>query len=129
MTFGKIFNKLRIEKGLTQQELADDFNKIYGHTFSKSSISQYENGKRIPETRALKDFASYFDVSIDYLLGISENRNHTVISIKNNSYGNILEYSRNFFMDCDINRHKKDVLFRQISELYFKSLEIKKDEF
>ena len=35
MNFGQRFKKLRLEKGLTQQGLAEDFNKIYGHTFSK----------------------------------------------------------------------------------------------
>lgn len=127
MILGEQFKKLRIEKGLTQQELADDFNKIYGHTFSKSSISQYENGKRTPETRALKDFASYFDVSIDYLLGISENRNNTIIPIKDNSYENILEDTNSFFMDSNKSRYDKDILFKQISAFYFESLNIKNE--
>ena len=78
MTFGERFKELRLEKGLTQQGLAEDFNKIYGHTFSKPSISQYENGKRTPENEALKNFASYFNVSIDYLLGVSDIRNNDV---------------------------------------------------
>ena len=124
MIFGEKFKKLRIEKGLTQQELADDFNKIYGYTFSKSSISQYEKGKRIPETKALKDFASYFNVSIDYLLGVSENRNNTVNLIKKISYKSILEDVNSFFMDINKSRYDKNFLFKQISELYFKSLNI-----
>ena len=74
MTFGQRFKELRLEKGLTQQGLAEDFNKIYGHTFSKPSISQYENGKRTPENEALKNFASYFNVSIEYLLGDEKDR-------------------------------------------------------
>ena len=78
MNFGQRFKKLRLEKGLTQQGLAEDFNKIYGHTFSKSSISQYENGKRTPENEALKNFALYFNVSIDYLLCIDDIRYNNI---------------------------------------------------
>lgn len=70
MTFEERFRKLRLERNLMQQELADDFNKIYRYNFTKSSISQYENDKRKPEVDALKDFALYFNISIDYLIGV-----------------------------------------------------------
>lgn len=90
MTFGERFKQLRLEKGLKQQELIEEFNKAYGYNFSKSSISQYENNKKKPEINALISFASYFDVSIDFLLGISENKNHTIIPIKDNQYEIVL---------------------------------------
>ena len=59
MTFGERFKELRLEKGLTQQGLAEDFNKIYGHTFSKPSISQYENGKRTISADLLKNICIF----------------------------------------------------------------------
>ncbi|APR02164.1 helix-turn-helix family protein [Clostridium botulinum] len=74
-TFGKRFKMLRLEKGLNQQELIDDFNKKYHYGFTKSAVSQYENDKRIPEIGALNAFANYFNVSIDFLLGKSDIRN------------------------------------------------------
>ncbi|NFB55950.1 XRE family transcriptional regulator [Clostridium botulinum] len=74
-TFGKRFKMLRLEKGLNQQELIDDFNKKYHYGFTKSAVSQYENDKRIPEIGALDAFANYFNVSIDFLLGKSAIRN------------------------------------------------------
>lgn len=70
--FAKRFKELREEKGLTQSELLKIFNESFNHSFGKSSISMYENGKRIPEIVALADFADFFDVSIDYLLGKSD---------------------------------------------------------
>lgn len=66
--FGDRFKKLRLEKGLTQEQLADEFNKIYGYSFSKSTISQYEKNKRTPEMTAIKRYVEYFNTSIDYLL-------------------------------------------------------------
>lgn len=68
-TFGDRFKALRNEKGLKQEELVTDFNNKYHYSFTRSAISQYENDKRIPEIDALKNFAKYFNVSVDYLLG------------------------------------------------------------
>lgn len=67
-TFGERFKTLRLLKNYTQEGLVQDFNKQYHYTLTKSAISQYENGKRIPEVNVLIDFAAYFKVSIDYLL-------------------------------------------------------------
>lgn len=73
--FAKRFKQLRHEKDLTQEALLADFNKKFHRSYRATAISQYENGKRIPEIDALKDFAAYFGVSVSYLLGDSEIRN------------------------------------------------------
>ncbi len=62
-TFGQRFKELRKNKGLTQETLAKNFY------LNKSSISRYEQNKQLPEMDLLKKFADFFDVSIDYLLG------------------------------------------------------------
>lgn len=67
-SFGKRFKSIRLSLGLTQDELINDFNKRYGYSFSKATISLYENNKRIPEMNTLKKLAQYFSVSLDYLL-------------------------------------------------------------
>jgi len=122
MTFGERFKELRLEKGLTQQELAEDFNKIYGHTFSKPSISQYENGKRTPENQALKNFASYFNVSIDYLLGVSDIKNNNINPEKKDLQNDFLTEINKFFSDKNIDRNEKDKLFKELSKMYFDSI-------
>lgn len=67
--FGETLKRLRIERGLSQEELAN----IIG--VAKSTISMYELGSRIPKADAtLKKLAQYFNVTIDYILGLSENR-------------------------------------------------------
>lgn len=71
-TFSEIFRALRIEKGLTQPQLAD----ILGLN-SKQTISDYENEKSQPNIELLVKIAKYFDVSTDYLLGVSCYRNYS----------------------------------------------------
>ena len=64
MEFNDILKELRLEKSLTQEELAKELN------FSMSVVNKWENGKKNPSVDSLKILAKYFDVTIDYLLGI-----------------------------------------------------------
>lgn len=61
--------ELRKEVGLTQKGLADKLK------ITRSALSLYELGKRTPDTKTLSDFADFFGVSVDYLLGRSNIRN------------------------------------------------------
>ena len=67
-SFGNRFKRLRVDKKMTQDELAEDFNSKFDYSFTKATISQYENDRRTPEVSALLKFADYFNVSLDYLL-------------------------------------------------------------
>ncbi len=67
-TFGDRFKKLRLSRSLTQEQLAEEFNEKYGYSFTKATISQYENNKRTPEITAIMNFVDYFKTSLDYLL-------------------------------------------------------------
>ena len=60
--------ELREEKGISQLKLAMDLN------MNQNSISRYENEQREADYNTLIRFADYFDVSIDYLLGRTENK-------------------------------------------------------
>jgi transcriptional regulator with XRE-family HTH domain len=68
MDFGRRLKALRKEKSLQQRELAILFN------LSPSAIGGYERGLREPELQQLSSFAEFFDVSLDYLLGRTEER-------------------------------------------------------
>ena len=59
--------ELRKKKGVSQLRLATDLN------LNQNSISRYENGDREADYKTLILFADYFNVSIDYLLGRTEN--------------------------------------------------------
>lgn len=69
MEFGKIISKLRAEKELNQRELAS----LLG--VSSGAIGMWETGKRQPDLDTVKKIADVFNVSIDYLLGRTDNRN------------------------------------------------------
>lgn len=69
-TFPKRLKGLRAEKGVYQEQLAKEIN------IGRASISNYENGARIPDAAVTAALADYFDVSTDYLLGISTSRDH-----------------------------------------------------
>ena len=55
--------KLRTEKGLSQEELAQ---KIY---VTRQAVSRWENGETVPNTETLKLLSKFFNVSINTLLG------------------------------------------------------------
>lgn len=54
---------LRMSKNLTQYELGKKLG------FTKSAISNYENGNRIPDINVLVLYSRFFEVSIDYIVG------------------------------------------------------------
>lgn len=59
--------EIRLSKGITQLKLALDLN------MNQNSISRYENGEREADYKTLIAFADYFHVSVDYLLGRTDN--------------------------------------------------------
>ena len=59
---------LRKEKNVSQLKLALDLN------MNQNSISRYETGEREADYETLIQFADYFDVSLDYLLGRTDKR-------------------------------------------------------
>ena len=65
-TFGQKLKLLRKKRGLTERQLGECLN------FSNQSVSFLENGEREPKLDTLIAIAKFFDVSVDYLLGISE---------------------------------------------------------
>lgn len=54
---------LRKNAGLSQQALGERFH------LSQQTIYKYENGLAEPDIEMLKEFAAYFNVSVDFLIG------------------------------------------------------------
>lgn len=69
----KRLKSLRESKQLTQQELADKLN------LSRVRYNNYETGKRSPDYDTLQVIANFYDVSIDYLLGNTDNPNSEIV--------------------------------------------------
>ena len=68
MKFKTILKDLRLKHGLSQEDLG----KIIG--VGRTTISMYESGNIVPRQEGLLKIASYFDVSVDYLTGISSSK-------------------------------------------------------
>lgn len=66
VNFGEKIKKLRIERNLTQKQLAE----MTGVAIS--AISSYESGYRYPSYDVLISLARIFHVSTDYLLGLDK---------------------------------------------------------
>ncbi len=66
LNFGNTLKELRIQNGMTQQQLAAQIG------VSKSVVSYYELQERIPSPEILVRLAAVFHVSSDYLLGIEK---------------------------------------------------------
>ena len=66
MTLGQKLKELRTLKGLTQKELADKLHVSF------QTVSKWENGENEPDIATLKELASMFNCSVDYLIGQDE---------------------------------------------------------
>jgi transcriptional regulator with XRE-family HTH domain len=69
LMFGQRLKELRKEKKLTAKQFGEKFN------LAESTISGYETGARKPDIELVRSFANFFEVTSDYLLGISDMRN------------------------------------------------------
>lgn len=70
---GTIIKELREKAELTMDEMADRL-KAYNVSPSKSMISRWENDKAEPSMEYARILAKFFNVSLDYLLGLNNDK-------------------------------------------------------
>ena len=75
---GEKLKSLRLEKNLTQKQIADRIG------LAVSAVSSYESGSRYPSYDVLVKLSRIFHVSTDYLLGITDKRNVDVTGLNDN---------------------------------------------
>lgn len=63
---------LREEKGLTMDMFVWDMNTKYNIELNKGLVSKWENGVNEPSLRYAGYLAKYYDVSLDYLIGLTD---------------------------------------------------------
>lgn len=66
INLGNTLKGLRVQQNMTQAQLAQKLG------LTKSVISAYETGLRLPSYDVLIHIAKIFDVSTDYLLGVEK---------------------------------------------------------
>ena len=66
MTMGQIIKKLRKERDLTQEELAEQLN------ITAQAVSRWESGTGMPDISQVVPLANAFGVSTDVLFGMQD---------------------------------------------------------
>ena len=61
--FKDVLRMLRMERGWSQNDLAERIHS------TKSTVSNWEQGTRVPKIEKLEEIADLFNVDIDFLLG------------------------------------------------------------
>ena len=75
-SFARVITLLRKEKGITQKQAARDLG------ISQALLSHYEKGLRECGLDFLVKLCDYYNVSSDYVLGRSADRNGTMLNIR-----------------------------------------------
>lgn len=70
MSPGERIRRLRIKNRISQKELSNDLGyKTY------TTISKWESDSSLPPGKEIKNLATYFDVTTDYILGLNDYEN------------------------------------------------------
>lgn len=118
MTFGEKLRTLRLQKNLTQQELA----KKAG--LGLNTISNYEKGKTYPQNREVYSIlANILEVSPDYL----HNENDDFFASTQQQYGargvkqaqDLVSEVTGLFAGGELAEEDKDEMMRAIQEAYW----------
>lgn len=109
---GDTIRRLRTEKGLTQRELA----KLLG--ISPSTIGMYEQNRREPDLTSIENMSKLFDVTADYLLGISDIKNNP---LKTKQVGDGLNTEN----QEELKKYADLLMLRQTSEIYVNDKKVK----
>lgn len=86
LSVGSRIKQLRAELGLTQEDLANNLNKKCDLKLNKGMISKWESDNTMPSLEHARYLAEYFNVSLDYLIGVTGDKG----SWKNKSKENLL---------------------------------------
>ena len=93
--------KLRKQKKVTQQELADHIG------LNRATISNYEVGRRTPHLPELQLFADYFGVGLDYF----------GVATKDEVF-DTLSRAKDVFENKNIPKSEKEKLYKELMRLY-----------
>ena len=86
--FGNTLKQLRLQNNMTQAQLAQKLN------LTKSVISAYETGIRMPSYETLISISKIFKVTTDYLLGIEYKQEIDLSGLTQNEISALLNLIR-----------------------------------
>ena len=115
MTFYETLTKLMKERNVTAKELSETLK------FGKNQIKYWKDNGNIPNGETLISLSNYFDVSIDYLLGRTNEPNGVY---QNSNSGNIVNGNNGDNSPLTVNgkaaapSKKKDTLTEQFMQKF-----------
>lgn len=122
--FGERLKELRVKRNMTQEELGLIFNP----SLSQSTCGTYENGKRQPTLENLVVISKYFNVSTDYLLGITDEIT-TINTFKEENPRELKEFlnkNKVLFNGSELNEEEKQRMIDILTGLFWNHFTNKK---
>lgn len=84
VNIGEKLKNLRKERELTLDMLVADLNQTYPDIkVNKSMLSRWERGENDPSLEYAKHLSMYFNVSLDYLIGLTDVRTPSRLLVRN----------------------------------------------
>lgn len=121
--FGENVKYIRSESDITQKEFAN----IIG--VSAATVSAYEQGEKIPNLSVAMKIAKKFNVSLDWLCGLSDKENQTISDVKDAAktlfdIGKIIEFEIKYVEKSRERLDREYELSHQIPVIFFHNKEI-----
>lgn len=111
MKFGDRLKQLRLNRNMTQSQLGKEIG-VLGRV-----VGYYESGDRFPNEDVLKNIANYFDVSVDYLLGMDIDFNLTIYDDLENILNRLSSDEEVLFKDNKLDDKERKILVDSIENL------------
>lgn len=71
-SLGKRLKELREQREMTMDMVVEDMNYKFNIEISKGHLSRWENGKNLPSLTLAAYLCKYYDISLDYLIGLTD---------------------------------------------------------
>lgn len=94
MSFGEKLTKLRKEKGMSQEDLANNLN------VSRQAVSKWESNTSFPETDKIVAICKLFDCSMDELIGLKNSKtkeNNKIFNVLNEYFDKFIKGIKMFY--------------------------------
>lgn len=103
MNIGKQIKSLRLQRSITQEQLAQKLN------VTSQAVCKWENGNTMPDITLLPEISELFGVTIDELFGLNEEvhfkRIDNLLRNKLEISDNDFAYAKDFLNSCDYTGH------------------------
>jgi len=100
---GKFLKHLRKDKGLTQEQLAEQFN------ISSRTVSRWETGSNMPDVNMLIELADFYDVDIREIID-GERKSENMDNNTKDTLKKVTEYSNKLLIKNIISGALKGIL-------------------